>query len=207
MLAFLSQLSVETPRTKQSYGERQSHYFEAIYWSPSDTVVSFGPLNVSKSQWPSKEAPDQVPEMVPEFSATHSSLTCRLIVLTMRPGWWEPRPCCPARDHTRTSAGRTLATCGVCVQRHCSESHEAMEMHLVAFLSAQESARHSRWVFWAGPPKPGSRAWASWGSPTRSEPAAIQCAVQQHVLLPGLVVVLLCCWDTESSFKAALKLA
>lgn len=33
--------------------------------------------------------------------------------------------------------------CGVCVQRHCCEGHEAMEVHLVAFLSAQESTRHS----------------------------------------------------------------
>lgn len=53
-----------------------------------------------------------------------------------------------------------------------------------------------------GPPKPGTRVRASSGSPTRSDLTATV-SVQQQSLLPGLVAVLLCCWDRISSFKTA----
>lgn len=132
----------------------------------------------------------EFPQYIYSISAVCSSLTCKKVMLTVR-----SCACCPGRDQTRTSPGRVREMCEVCVQRHCCE------VHLIAFLCAHGSEKHSR-VSQHGTPKPGTRVRASSGSPARPDLTGTV-SVQQQSLLPGLVAVLLCCWDRISSFKTA----
>lgn len=95
------------------------------------------------------------------------------------------------------SPGRTRATCGVRVQRHCCEGHEAMEVHLVAFLSAREmSTQGTAGSFPGWVPKAGHKGTSQLGQPNRVRASsyAVCCATAFPSAWPyGCAALLLRC--------------